>query len=99
MGSPLSAIKGVGVEKIDIKKKMTSRSWTYELRGQGKNRHAPLKANIFLCHHEQDWFDDFLYRRYVDDNFLVFRKRNDAEPFLNYSNSKHPNIKLKETRK
>ena len=37
-------------------------------------------ANAFLCHHEKNWLKDcpphfqpILYRRYVDDTFLLFR--------------------------
>ena len=36
----------------------------------------------------------FLYRRYVDDTFLVFRHRSHADLFLNDLNSKHSNIKF-----
>ena len=65
---------------------------------------SPLSAtmaNLFLCHHEQLWLDDCpiaykptLYKRYVDDTFLVFRKREHASKFLAYLNNKHPNIKF-----
>ena len=34
------------------------------------------------------------YRRYVDDSFVVFRSRDHIIPFLEYLNSKHPNIKF-----
>ena len=61
---------------------------------------APM-ANIFLCYHEQKWLDDcpadfkpLLYRRYVDDTFLVFRKHEDIARFHEYLNNKHENIKF-----
>ena len=56
-------------------------------------------ANIFLCFHEREWLDrcplDFkpvLYRRYVDDTFIIFKHKNDVVKFFNYLNSQHPNI-------
>ena len=62
---------------------------------------APTFANIFMCHHEEQWLDDcpisfkpFLYKRYVDDSFLLFYDKSHACRFLNYLNSKHPNIKF-----
>ena len=33
-----------------------------------------------------------MYRRYVDDTFLVFENASQVEPFLNYLNNQHPNI-------
>ena len=43
---------------------------------------GPTFANAFLCHYEQKWLDSCpyafkptLYRRYVDDTFLIFRKK------------------------
>ena len=60
---------------------------------------GPTFANAFLCHHETRWLDDCplafkptLYRRYVDDTFLLFRKKEHAALFLSYLNQKHPNI-------
>ena len=35
-----------------------------------------------------------MYRRYVDDTFLVFNDRDDAELFLDFMNSLHKNIKF-----
>ena len=62
---------------------------------------APILANIFLCFHESRWLDDCplnfkpkLYRRYVDDSFLIFRDISHVDLFLNYLNSKHPNIQF-----
>uniref|UniRef100_A0A6A7FPI6 Reverse transcriptase domain-containing protein n=1 Tax=Hirondellea gigas TaxID=1518452 RepID=A0A6A7FPI6_9CRUS len=60
---------------------------------------APTLANIFLCHHEQQWLDNcppefkpLYFRRYVDDTFLVFNKLDHATLFLQYLNNQHPNI-------
>ena len=62
---------------------------------------GPLLANIFLSFHEIRWLKDFPvhfkplhYRHYVDDSFVVFRSRDHIIPFLEYLNSKHPNIKF-----
>ena len=61
---------------------------------------APM-ANIFLCHHEKEWLDNcplnfkpLLYKRYVDDTFLVFKNQSDIRRFLNYLNDRHQNIKF-----
>ena len=62
---------------------------------------GPTMANAFLCYHKQIWLDecplDFkpvLYRRYVDDVFLLFRCPKHVQLFLNYLNSKHVNIEF-----
>ena len=34
------------------------------------------------------------YRRYVDDSFLLFEKKEDIEPFFEFLNNCHPNIKF-----
>ena len=58
-----------------------------------------LFADIFLSWHERSWLElcpaDFkpvLYRRYVDDCFLLFRSNNHINAFLNFLNRQHPNI-------
>jgi len=62
---------------------------------------GPTFANIFMCFHEKTWlencpeaFKPTFYRRYVDDTFLLFKSRDQAQLFLNYLNSKHPNIRF-----
>ena len=59
---------------------------------------APM-ANIFLCFHEEKWLSDcpadfkpILYKRYVDDTFLVFKDKSHVPKFLQYMNNKHQNI-------
>ena len=49
--------------------------------------------------HEQVWlqncpssFKSVLYRRYVDNCFLLYRSLNHVPPFLKYLNQRHPNI-------
>jgi len=56
-------------------------------------------ANDFLCYHESAWlnncpvdFKPVYYRRYVDDVFLLFKDQTHISQFLDYLNSKHPNI-------
>ena len=58
-------------------------------------------ANLFLAYHERNWlencpvsFKPILYKRYVDDCFLAFKRRDHAELFLNYLNQQHRNIKF-----
>ena len=62
---------------------------------------GPTLDNIFLCYFEEKWlshcpvqFKPFLYRRYVDDTFLLFKDSDHINLFLNYLNSKHGNIKF-----
>ena len=60
---------------------------------------GPHLANIFMSHMEKKWlqncpsdFKPVLYRRYVDDTFLLFNSRDHVQLFLTYLNSQHPNI-------
>ena len=60
---------------------------------------GPTFANIFMCFYEKRWLSDcpydfrpVFYRRYVDDTFILFRHSSHASLFLDYLNSKHPNI-------
>ena len=62
---------------------------------------GPLFVNIFLSFHETSWlnncpsnFKPLLYRRYVDDTFLLFRSRDHIPLFLAYLNRQHPNINI-----
>ena len=62
---------------------------------------GPTLANAFLAHHESTWlnecpvnFKPLVYRRYVDDTFLIFRCADHIPKFLDYVNSKHPNIEF-----
>ena len=74
--------------------------YQHEGFAMGSPLSAPM-ANIFLCYHEQKWLEEcpvefkpLLYRRYVDDTFLVFRRYEDIAKFHDYLNSKHENIKF-----
>ena len=60
---------------------------------------GPTFANIFMCAKEELWLDDCpmsfkpaLYKRYIDDIFLIFRSSSDSEKFYKYLNLKHPNM-------
>ena len=60
---------------------------------------GPHLANIFMNHMEKKWlqecpivFKPVLYRRYVDDTFLLFNSSDHIDLFLTFLNSKHPNI-------
>ena len=62
---------------------------------------GPTFANIFLCHHESNWlnncpqeFKPKLYKRYVDDIFVLFSDASHVTPFLNYLNLQHDRIKF-----
>ena len=60
---------------------------------------GPMLANIFMCHYEEKWLSDrpseykpVLYRRCVDDTFLLFQDELHIQQFLDYLNSQHRNI-------
>ena len=62
---------------------------------------GPTLANIFLCYYESIWLENCpsefkpeFYKRYVDDTFLLFKKQEHINKFLEYLNSKHKNIKF-----
>ena len=62
---------------------------------------GPALANAFLCYHEKIWlqncpseFKPVIYRRYVDDTFLLFCSKHHITKFRNYLNRKHKNIRF-----
>ena len=63
---------------------------------------GPTLANIFLGYHEKRrWLDNcpltfkpVLYRRCIDDTFLLFRHESHIQNFLNYLNSLHQSIEF-----
>ena len=62
---------------------------------------GPTLANVFPCYHEKIWlqncpseFKPVIYRRYVDDTFLLFRSKHHIDKFRNYLNRQHKNIKF-----
>ena len=61
---------------------------------------GPVLANLFMGFHEKRWLDQFqfcdvlLYRRYVDDIICSFNPEEDADEFLKFINTQHPNIKF-----
>ena len=57
--------------------------------------------NVSLCYHEKVWLQDcpsefkpVIYRRYVDDTFLIFRSKHHMEKFRNILNCQHKNMKF-----
>ena len=62
---------------------------------------GPTFANIFMCSLEERMLDDcplaylpLFYGRYVDDTFVLFRGKEQADSFLEYANRMHNNIKF-----
>ena len=62
---------------------------------------GPILANAFLCHFEKQWLSeclpDFLpkvFKRYVDDIFVMFLCQSHLKDFVNYMNTKRPKIKF-----
>ena len=61
---------------------------------------GPTMANIFMGFHEDNWLQGYdgpgpvFYKRYIDDIICIFEKEEQVTPFLNYLNSRHPNIEF-----
>ena len=62
---------------------------------------CPILANAFVCHYEKEWLDSCpiefkpkLYKRYVDDIFVMFRSRGHVKKFVDFMNTKHPNMRF-----
>ena len=62
---------------------------------------GPIYGNGILAHHEDQWLDKcplsfkpVMYKRYVDDSFILFRQRSHAALFLDYLNKQHPKLKF-----
>ena len=62
---------------------------------------GPTFANIFMSSLEESLLEEcplrfhpLYYNRYVDDTFALFRNEYDAECFLDFANSRHPNIRF-----
>jgi len=62
---------------------------------------GPTLANAFLCHYERMWLDNcppefkpVVYRRYVDDIFVLFRSKDHLVSFARYMNSSYKNLKF-----
>ena len=62
---------------------------------------SPSLADFCLSYYEEKWLNDcprqlkpVLYRRYVDDCFLLFNSGSDVAPILQYLNSQHPSLKF-----
>ena len=62
---------------------------------------GPTFANLFLVYYEHKWLENCplqfkpkFYRRYVDDIFLMFDKKDHVKKFLKHMNTRHRNIKF-----
>ena len=62
---------------------------------------GPTLANAFLCHYERLWLDScppkfkpVVYRRYVDDIFILFKSKDHLLLFATYMNTRHNNLKF-----
>ena len=62
---------------------------------------GPTLANLFLVHYKSKWLENCpqqfkpqFYRRYVDDIFVMFKKRDHVKKILRYINSRHRNTKF-----
>ena len=62
---------------------------------------GPTLANAFLCHYEQLWLDNcppdvklVVYRRYVDDIFVLLKSKDHLLSFPRYMNTRHKNLKI-----
>ena len=61
---------------------------------------APVLANIFMGLNESKWLNEYNLNkpksdlRYVDDILAAFDKEQHSLNFLNFLNTRHPNIKF-----
>ena len=62
---------------------------------------GPSLANVFLCHYEKEWLDNcpshfkiMVYKRYVDDIFVLFSSNEHLQSFVDYMNKQHRYIKF-----
>ena len=62
---------------------------------------GPTLANTFLCHYDKiwlnEWFTQFkpvVYKRYIDNIFVLFNSKEHLKFFVNYMNLKQKNIKF-----
>ena len=62
---------------------------------------GPSLANAFLCHYEKLWLDScplefkpVVYRRYVDNIFVLFKSKDHLLSFAKYMNTRHKNLKF-----
>ena len=62
---------------------------------------GPILANLSMCHLENIWlencpshFKPFVYRRFVDDTFLLFQSKDHVNKFTDYLNKQYKNIKF-----
>ena len=59
------------------------------------------RKNIFLCHYEKEWLDNcpihfkpMIYKRYVDDIFVLFSSKEHLQLFVDYMNKQHKFLKF-----
>ena len=62
---------------------------------------GPTLASAFLCHYEKEWLDNcpshfksIVYRRYVDDVFVLFLSKEHLQPSVDYMNKQYRCIKF-----
>ena len=62
---------------------------------------VPTLANILLCHSEDIWLQDCLlewkssyYKRYVENNFVLFESETQVELLKKLINTCHPKMKF-----
>ena len=62
---------------------------------------GPTLGNAFLCHYEKEWLDNcpihfkpMIYKRYVDDIFVLFLSKEHHELLVDYMNKQHKCLKF-----
>ena len=62
---------------------------------------GPTLANAFLCHYKREWLDNFpvhfkpmIFKRYVDDIFVLFSSKEHLQLFVDYMNKQHKCLKF-----
>ena len=61
---------------------------------------GPVLANLLMAYHEKIWLKEFktcevvLYWQYVDNIICLSSWEKDADKYVTFLNSRHPNVKL-----
>ena len=55
---------------------------------------GPTHANAFLCHSLPIHFKPIIYKRYVDDIFVLFSSKEHLQLFVDYVNKQHKCLKF-----
>ena len=88
------------ISRTNLKKMILYASKESHFLLDGKIPLGPILANIFMCYLETTAMSTYLgilpilYRRYVDDCFLIFGSKAQSDVFFQFLNKQHKNIQF-----